>query len=883
MRKQSVKEKIRLLCNEIASKIKKSKSQAKSRTLLKKQVIENPPIHPQSPPPPSPLPPVSPSEVASVPSLLPCPPQDPPVEVPEKVEENQEVEKPELSEPKDEESTFECSNKDAENILEPEDAKTFDSVMETAGLKGWETVIKIINIYMEGIVGSHEAIELIQQILGEGEAFDRVQETVKCREANRRDTNWFWKKLNMKNLKEWDDGTVSYKKLPFDYPKSVWSGRTMLEEGRVLNDEYISVDSKFDQPVKLEPISKHEDTLFKIEDERYAIDYSIYINNLSIANVENYRQELIKNENNLSLWSLPKQTLNWIKKILHKNSKVLDIFSSNPLEAIPSILKSLNDNKILIESKKTKMIPIWRQETSKHWKLSLDCKGFNFQEMEKQNQNPKEFISSINYVMILRSKMKDIMKKPEIMNYIYNNDMNYWEELRKEFGAFNIEDIDDISLLEFWSKLPHYEMKFSDSECLKLTLKLVYIKLKSMGGTDRQLKFFISFCRYFFRYDFNVGKSCQLKEFYIHSDQLKWEKYFTNYILNKLEIIELKYLERNRQILYNENYPTLISYQILNSESTSSNTQVKGDWLYDQDSDTDPSFKSSQIHYPSLITKRDVSYSPHYPPLSPSTSLLFGNQNFYLILRYLHMTYSKLQSLLTNLSNPLPPPTSTAPPSSDLPLLCISLLLSPLSPTSFSTISHSLLSSQSYLLPSLQHSLKSLQKHIQLLVGSKPTQKLFAIFKIHSLSEESQYRNSVYCLLPSGGYRLTNDAGVVRVSVIGKGAEAKRERLKAGYLGKLVAEAPAAGNTEGAVRVGDGRRGMNVATGKVFLKRNLKKRDVMWRNGMDWEVGDGLRMRPVKGEDWICRKRLRDMSVGGEREGKRGEGKEEKDDEMENT
>jgi histone deacetylase complex regulatory component SIN3 len=70
----------------------------------------------------------------------------------------------------------------------------------------------------------------------------------------------------------------SYTIVPDDFPKSIYTGQVGRFYEKVLNDRVVSVPQGSESSFTFKAKNKHEESLFKIEDERYELDQAINLN-----------------------------------------------------------------------------------------------------------------------------------------------------------------------------------------------------------------------------------------------------------------------------------------------------------------------------------------------------------------------------------------------------------------------------------------------------------------------------------------------------------------------------------------------------------------------------------------------------------------------------
>lgn len=143
----------------------------------------------------------------------------------------------------------------------------------------YRNFLKLLNLYVEGVITQFELNELVQDMKCSTESDDvliQMQTILSLRNSSRRFNNNLLKPLSEIDLAQFSEAdhiTPNYYRLSDCYPMPVCSGRFLNPICKsVLNDRYCSVNlvqSKFKHK------NVHEDLLFKNEDDMYSSDYVI--------------------------------------------------------------------------------------------------------------------------------------------------------------------------------------------------------------------------------------------------------------------------------------------------------------------------------------------------------------------------------------------------------------------------------------------------------------------------------------------------------------------------------------------------------------------------------------------------------------------------------
>jgi len=217
-----------------------------------------------------------------------------------------------------------------------------------------------------------------------------LKELLESREKSRRNLTWFCKKPTMKTLSSCEAITSSYKKLPYEYPIAICSGRSKLKNLKVLNNKFVAVSTCTDDTYSMMPTSKHDDKLIKVEEEMYELDQALNLSNLAITDLRQYNQT-----SQDSKPKIKKLTISWIRRMYNKNTKLISLLQTHPEKAVPVILGTLEQYSESVAAKKMSMRPIWKEAIGKHYKRSLDRKSIGFQRTDKGFMTHKEFLKQL--------------------------------------------------------------------------------------------------------------------------------------------------------------------------------------------------------------------------------------------------------------------------------------------------------------------------------------------------------------------------------------------------------------------------------------------------------------------------------------------------------
>lgn len=454
----------------------------------------------------------------------------------------------------------------------------------------------------------------------------------------------------------------SYTTIPEDFPKSVYTGKKGRFYADVLNDKVVSVPQGSEASFTFKAKNKHEESLFKIEDERYELDQAINLNADVIKVLEKAAKE-IENGNGkfeLNPKEFTRPRMSWIYQLCSKNPKMIELLNEHPAHTIPVILKTIKSFQADFKKKKEEMYAQWTQDSIKHWSRSLDHKRFNFCLNEKKTQVTKEFLIKMKQMMEQSKTLKDPEKQKEALEFFTSFDPQ-----EKKALALRVSEkvnpkhpmlLEDPTYLEHFPKLPQFRFLFNDEECIRLVIKILYLSIEnSSGQTHKQKNFLISFSKYFFGLGLvkeNLKKLemiempealiddiKDIKTFYkkwVDGD-LKHEVNFNSFFFEEDKDV-LVHIGTTREDSSKEIKPLRAQNGILESESEdeseseeekekNSNGEPKPFMNLADDSDKSTDFKNHRF----------------LPQFMKDQVLFFGTRNYYTVLRFFATLYERIK------------------------------------------------------------------------------------------------------------------------------------------------------------------------------------------------------------------------------------------------
>lgn len=178
--------------------------------------------------------------------------------------------------------------------------RLFDQIRDflvTTSRDAWPDFVKVLDLFSEDTLSKKDLLTLVQNLLENGgeELFEDFKRLLSHRgdfELSGQDM-WFATPLSEIDFSQCRKCTPSYRALPKDFPKYVYSERSE-EEASVLNDQWVSIPIGSEESYSFKHMRKnqYEEALFKCEDDRFEIDMIIDSNVATIRILEPIAREI---------------------------------------------------------------------------------------------------------------------------------------------------------------------------------------------------------------------------------------------------------------------------------------------------------------------------------------------------------------------------------------------------------------------------------------------------------------------------------------------------------------------------------------------------------------------------------------------------------------
>lgn len=522
--------------------------------------------------------------------------------------------------------------------------------------------MKMFSLYVEGICGADELFAIMEDVFRHIDEFEQFKSFCLSRECNRRKYTWFCRNPDDINMKDCTRIDHSYTTIPDDFPQSVYTGQKGTFCQQVLNHIVVSVPQGSESSFTFKAKNKHEESLFKIEDERYEIDQAINLNNDVIQVLEKANEQLkdYEGEYELDPKLFTKARVSWIYQMWAKNVKMINLLQNHPAESIPIILNTMKSFQADFKKKRDDMQNNWRQECNKHWWKSLDHKNFNFRLNEKKTQVAKEFIAKLKQLMDQSKILSDPEKQRAALEFYTGFEGQEVKSLDLKLGG----DIDpthpmliqDPIYLEHFKKLPQFRFLLNDQDCLKLVVKFLYVCIDNQTSQNQKQKdFLITFSKYFLHLGFvqkNLEgfKAIEMPEELI--DLIKNSKdFYQKYIEEGFKTnvnFDAFFFEKDKEVIVNIGTTRTDSEkEVIPLRST--NGILESDPEEDSHEEGNSEKESTKAEKPYLYLSPDqeiheqIKNSRFLPPFQKDQILFFGSKNYYAVFRFFVTLYERLK------------------------------------------------------------------------------------------------------------------------------------------------------------------------------------------------------------------------------------------------
>jgi paired amphipathic helix protein Sin3a len=303
----------------------------------------------------------------------------------------------------------------------------------------WAEFLKCLDLYGQEVLSRVELLGYVEELLGKRHAdlfeeFKRVLAAAGSPTAMNDDT-WFSVPLSEIDFTRCRKCTPSYRALPRDYPSPPCSDRLDLETS-VLNDVWVSLPVGSEESYTFRHMrrNQHEETLFRVEDERFEIDMVIDSNANTLRRLEPIAEEIsLLSRKELSLTSLTENDGKIQNSLCHSalskkcigaggkqfqyvlDKKILTtihLFSimriygdfgqtmikllfSNPTKAVPIVVKRLRQKDREWREARNALNRRWKELVDQNYFKCLDHRSLTWRTLDKRATSTRTLLAEI--------------------------------------------------------------------------------------------------------------------------------------------------------------------------------------------------------------------------------------------------------------------------------------------------------------------------------------------------------------------------------------------------------------------------------------------------------------------------------------------------------
>ncbi|CDW73125.1 paired amphipathic helix protein sin3a-like [Stylonychia lemnae] len=518
----------------------------------------------------------------------------------------------------------------------------------------FDDIMKCFFCYIEGIFNQSELFDLISPLFDKSneDLLHLFRTIVASRDNTRRHHNLLCKPFSEFDTSHFKKLSYSYFEMPPEFPKPLCQGRSKPDIRalckEVFNEEFSSLPQG-SESFKFKTKNQYEDALFKVEDDIYKIDFDIgnIYKTMKVLEEEKAKISALNDaeqaEFKLDPRKFNKLRLKQIEKIYGDlGQEILRLLPISPAKAIPIIYDRFKNSYEKNVQEKQEYIKNWRDQCEKNFMKSLDHRSFHFKSFEKKNQSSK------NYILELKNLGQQSFKSKNLNQMlVHSKELTENENLCTDH-PINMDCSKEV-LQANSDKLPHMRFLFNNKEILDLTLQmiLVGIRLANNGGAEKEkmrqsLRAILEEFMEVQNFEDILRESKEI--IYLEESQVDY-------------ICQRDYYEgKVKEDFQYERIQTKAQDEMMDEEKKDSDVKQGDQNGSDQGNQLSPetakqinkgnsinqSLKPLNLQSYSKDEVNLVQNSPFYPYHKPEYRLLYGSQNFYVILRQIYTIYERL-------------------------------------------------------------------------------------------------------------------------------------------------------------------------------------------------------------------------------------------------
>lgn len=298
------------------------------------------------------------------------------------------------------------------------------------GGQAWAEFLKCLDMYAQDILSRGEMLNFVEPLLGKRntklfEEFKRILAAAgsPTQPLPMLEDSWHSVPLSEIDFSRCRRCSPSYRALPRDYPAPPCSDRTE-EERRVLNDVWVSLPVGSEESYTFRHMRRntYEETLFRVEDERFEIDMVIDSNAATLHRLEPIAEEIaqLAQEDPLPAdlgmkpavegaglggrrfqYTFDKNILG----VIHRNTiariygdagqEMLDLLVKNPTVAVPIVVERLRQKDVEWRAVRDRLNRNWKELARHNYYKSLDHRGLTWRTTDKRATSTRTLLSEI--------------------------------------------------------------------------------------------------------------------------------------------------------------------------------------------------------------------------------------------------------------------------------------------------------------------------------------------------------------------------------------------------------------------------------------------------------------------------------------------------------
>ena len=562
-------------------------------------------------------------------------------------------------------------NQLAPKIQSSPDFVFFAGLKEIFSPEIYKIIIKILYLYIEGIISQYEFTLLITPYFNQQhqqELLEFFKTLTNSKILNRRQHAIFDRPMCEIDFSK-TRKISGYYELPKEYPVLISSGRTEFENS-IFNDRLITIPTGSEDDKNPMKKNHYEENLFAFEDKRYEIDMQIEIFQYAVNKLTKLNEKI--NNCTIKMSDLTEELLN---KELGKNvvrlivryyrdygPKVIQGLINNPKNVINVLLVRFNNRIQEAKVQKEDEEKSIKSHFDRIYAKSFDYRSFKFKNFDKKNNNARAFLKEI----VNRKKDKLTTTNINVLKggtdnseFFTSLNLKYVKEniLKKTKDLSSLILLGNIDVNSIRKKLPEIKIIFENLEILKFTIGIIYYQIFNISNldTDKIVEYFNPLFFYFFGLDL-TGLIDNLK----NNSNFVNDK--NNNYSNVIEMI------KNRQALSDEDYSKFYQLDKLAKSIKEVNIEeeIKKNCNINKEEDKDIPIEqislSQSLHsqdngktFKDIIcfnqnqdkknNEIDITKILFYPPKEEGDIIFYANELCFTFLRYIFCIYERLNKL----------------------------------------------------------------------------------------------------------------------------------------------------------------------------------------------------------------------------------------------